>query len=121
MASYRYGTVAQLIVRINLEETLSAAKQQMIEELLGAISRKIDNFCNVSQNYFVGEPDVREACLAETAILMKRFEGAMASTLGSRDLGALIMRIKQSALSADVKSFLVDGRHVRPLYGGSST
>ncbi len=63
-------------------------------------------------------PDIREACLAQATVLIKRFEGAMASTLASDDLGVIAMKIRQSALSRDVQDLLVQGGWSLPLYGG---
>lgn len=116
-----YGTIAQLQGRINLEEDLSEDKLQVLEEILEAVSRKIDNVCNVEYGFFLVEgivaPDIREVCLGESTILFKRFEGAMASSIGSSDLGMLRLRIRSSTMSRNIKEFLVEGRHIRPLYG----
>jgi hypothetical protein len=123
MASY--GTVEELKVRIGFESDLSEEKETAYEEILEAMSRKIDNFCNVDANYFITagvvDPDIREACLSQAAVLIKRFEGAMSTSLGSSDYGNLKMRIQHSAMNRDVKELLVDGRHVRPLYGRPSS
>jgi len=63
-------------------------------------------------------PDIREACLAQAILLIKRYQGAMSSDLASDDLGVLAMKIRQSALSRDVQDLLVQGGWSLPLYGG---
>lgn len=63
-------------------------------------------------------PDIREACLAQAIILFKRYQGGMSTTLASSDFGAISMRIRQSALSRDVRELLVDSNWVLPMYGG---
>jgi hypothetical protein len=50
-----YGTVAQFKTRTDRDEALSAAWTTAIEEILNAISRKIDNICKVPENYFVAD------------------------------------------------------------------
>jgi hypothetical protein len=220
----RYGTVDQLIQRIELSAEPDADRVTMLEELLDAISRKIDNFCGVPDNWFIAEDpesikyfladgkpwlripecievtavavkdtytdttytswdspssayagdgdwlpasgtyeyplygrlpytllivdpngdfsvftngvklptvqvtakwgysasvpaDIREATLAQTTVLYKRFQGSMSASLASSDLGIISMRIRQSALSRDVQELLIDSGWVRPLYG----
>ncbi len=115
-----YATVAQLQARANLEADLTADKVQVIEEILEATSRRIENFCNVSPGYFrtegLVEPDIREACIALTLVMLKRYEGAMASTLAGPELGNLRVDFGAVAFSRDVRELLVNGRHVHPLY-----
>jgi len=62
--------------------------------------------------------DIREACLAQVTILWKRFQGSMATTLGSQDLGTIAARIRDAAFTRDVKELLIDSGWVLPLYGG---
>ena len=63
-------------------------------------------------------PDIREACLAQAAILIKRFESSMDTTAGSSDLGTIVMRVRQASLTRDVRELLVDSKWVLPLYAG---
>lgn len=62
--------------------------------------------------------DIREACLAQVAILYKRFQGSMASTLGTADLTILSVKIRMGALTRDVTELLDNSGYVLPLYGG---
>ena len=50
-----YGTVTQLKGRTERTDALSAALTATWEEMLEAISRKIDNICKVPDNYFVAD------------------------------------------------------------------
>ena len=50
-----YGTVAQFKTRTDRDDVLTAAWTTAIEEILNAISRKIDNICKVPDNYFVAD------------------------------------------------------------------
>jgi len=62
--------------------------------------------------------DIREVCLAEATVFIKRFESSMDSDVGNSDLGTIALKIRQSSLSRDVRELLVGGRWVVPLYGG---
>ena len=62
--------------------------------------------------------DIKEACLAQTTILWKRFQGSMSSRLATQDLGSIAFRIRQAAFTRDIKELLVDSGWVLPLYGG---
>jgi len=222
MASY--ATVAELKVRIQIESVLSAAVTTTYEEILEAISRKIDGFCrrpmgflapavaelryigcdggatieipecveittvsvkniytdttyvdwttptssnlrdgdwfayagskgnplfgrtpyrflqvdpNGDYSYFTKSeglptvkllfrpgyatttpPTIQEACLAQAAILIKRYESSMDSSLANFDLGVISMKIRQTALTRDVRELLVDAGYVLPLMAG---
>ena len=125
LSAVTYATVEQLKVRIQIESSLTAEQEQALEEILNAISRKVDDFCNIEYGSFVDAdgdplPQAREATLAQAAVLFKRYQGAMASNLASADYGNLQMRVQHSAMNRDVKEFLKDGRHVRPLYAGTT-
>ena len=63
--------------------------------------------------------DIREVCLAEATVFIKRYESQMDSDVGNADLGTIALKIRQSSLSRDVREFLVGGRWVVPLYGGN--
>ena len=70
--------------------------------------------------YAVACPDdIREVCLAEATVFIKRYESSMDSDVGNADLGTIALKIRQSSLSRDVREFLVGGRWVVPLYGGN--
>jgi len=85
------------------------------ESLFGLPTVKL----TLKPGYSVTVPDlIREVCLAESIKLAERFSGGMDSTLGSSDLGVISMRIRQTALSRDIKELLVDGMMVLPLYSG---
>jgi len=62
--------------------------------------------------------DIKEACLAQTTILWKRFQGSMSSRLATQDLGSIAYRIRQAAFTKDIKELLVDSGWALPLYGG---
>jgi len=62
--------------------------------------------------------DIKEACLAQTTILWKRFQGSMSSRLATQDLGSIAFRIRQAAFTRDIKELLVDSGWALPLYGG---
>lgn len=59
---------------------------------------------------------VREACLAQALILIKRFQGAMSSAIANYDLGVISSKIRQAALTKDVQDLLVNSNLVLPLY-----
>jgi hypothetical protein len=59
-------------------------------------------------------PDIKEACMMQAARWYKRFESAMADTVGSPDTGTLLYRRK---LDPDIEHILIDGRYVRPTLG----
>ncbi len=63
-------------------------------------------------------PDIREACLAQAAILFKRFESSMDTVAGSYDLGAIVSSVRMAGLTRDVRELLVDSKWVLPLYAG---
>ena len=62
--------------------------------------------------------DIQEACLAQAAILIKRFEASMDTTAGSSDLGTIVTSVRAAALTRDVRELLVDSKWVLPLYAG---
>jgi len=59
--------------------------------------------------------DIREATIMQCLLWRKRYSGAMASQLGSQELGQLLYR---KSLDSAVVQILVDGGHYVPLYGG---
>ena len=61
---------------------------------------------------------IREATLAETARLIKRFEASMGGRTADGNLGALVMSVRQAALSKDIRDLLVNSMFVLPLYAG---
>lgn len=61
--------------------------------------------------------DIREACVAQATILYKRYQGSMADTLGTSDLGVLSMKIRRGALTRDVQELLDNSGWVLTLYG----
>lgn len=60
--------------------------------------------------------DIREACLMQAAMWLKKFQGSMASELGPLDFAAIKYR---RGLDSGVKQILIDGGWVTPLYGGA--
>lgn len=68
--------------------------------------------------YTTAPADIREACLAQAVILYKRFQGSMASSLGTSDLTVLSVKVRLGALTRDVTELLDNGNWVLPLYGG---
>ena len=60
--------------------------------------------------------DIREACLMQAAIWLKKFQGSMASELGPVDFANIKFR---RGLDSGVKQILVDGGWIVPLYGGA--
>jgi len=63
-------------------------------------------------------PDIQEACLAQAAILIKRFEASMSDVTGDSNLGTIVTSVRAAALTRDVRELLVDGHWVLPLYAG---
>lgn len=63
-------------------------------------------------------PDIQEACLAQAAILIKRFEAAMSTVTGDANLGTIVTSVRAASLEKDVRNMLVDSNWVLPLYAG---
>ena len=61
-------------------------------------------------------PQIREACLMQSARWYKEYQGAMDGSLSSDELGRILYR---KGLSSSVQQILFDGGWVIPLYGGS--
>lgn len=74
---------------------------------------------NAYWGYGSTPPDIREAVLAQVTILYKRFQGSMASTLATSDMGSLSLRIRRGQVSRDVRELLEEGGWVRTAYGES--
>jgi len=61
---------------------------------------------------------IREATLAESARLIKRFEASMSSRTADSNLGMLVASVRMASLSKDIMDLLVAGMWVLPLYAG---